>query len=220
MLSQLQGWFADQLPNRRLYPRRPGPFRVWLAGEGEWHPLIGMDIAAGGIGVMSLAPLPWGGVALAAEVLNRRIEFAGQSVWVQEGTLETKRVWRGGFKIGSIGAEAWRTILDFCNASLPSEQHVSEPPMVRVPPHEVERLVPEALRSRIVDMLSKADRVTLLGPQPSLQFSYGGVVHHGDSLRHKMMVASNTVAADNRVHGYETVFYFDDEFNDVTIDGG
>ena len=177
-----------------------------------------MDIAAGGIGVMSLQPLPWGAVSLAAEVLDRRIEFAGHSIWVQEGTLEAKRVWRGGFKIGTIGAEAWRTILDFCNASLPSDQHVSEPPAVRVPPHETERLLPEALRTRIIELLAQAERVTLLGPQPSLQFSYGGVVHRGDHLRHKMTVASNAVAADNRVQSYETVFYFNDDLSDVTMD--
>lgn len=206
------------MPNRRLYPRRPGPFRVWLAREDEWQPLIGMDIAAGGIGVMSLQPLPWGDVALAAEVLNQRIEFAGHSVWVQEGMLEAKHVWRGGFKIGHIGAAGWRIILDFCNASLPAEQHVHEPPMLRVPAYDIDRLLPDELRKRIIELLAQAERVTLLGAQPNLQFSYGGVVHHGESLRHKMMVVSNAMGSDNRVHPYETVFYIDDDISDVTID--
>lgn len=218
MLSELQAWFSDQLPNRRLYPRRNGPFRVWLAHDGQWQPLIGMDLAAGGIGVMSLQPLPWGAVALAAEVLKRRIEFAGQSVWVQEGTLEAKRVWRGGFKIGHIDAEGWRTILDFCNASLPEEQQVLEPPMLRVPAYDVDRLVPEDLRDRIIDLLAQAQRVTMLGAQPNLQFSYGGVVHHGESLRHKMIVVSNAMGDDNRVHPYETVFYVGDDVSSVTIE--
>jgi hypothetical protein len=139
-------------------------------------------------------------------------------VWVQEGTLEAKRVWRGGFKIGHIGAEAWRAILDFCNTSLPQEQQVQEPPMLRIPAYDTDRLVPDVLRERIVELLAQAERVTLMGHQPNLQYSYGGVVHHGNALLHKMLVVSNAKTADNRVHSHETVFYINDDMTSVTMD--
>jgi hypothetical protein len=218
VLSELQIWFADQLPNRRLYPRRPGPFRVWLRASEGWEPLIGVDVAAGGIGVMSLKPLPWGNARFAAQIGEGRVEFDGSSVWVQEGTLETKRVWRGGFRIRAIGSDDWRAILDFCNASLPAEEHVAEPPLVRMPAHEAERLLPSVLRERITDLLAKNNRVTLLGTQPNLQFQYGGVVHYGDGLRHKLSVTSQAVLDDKRMHVHETAVYFDDALEDVSID--
>lgn len=177
-----------------------------------------MDLAAGGIGVMSLQPLPWGAVPFAAEVAGGRIEFQAHSVWVQEGALEEKRVWRGGFRIGSINAEGWRAILDYCNASLPPDQQVTEPPMLRVPGHEVERILPEQLRTRIAELLLAANRVTFLGAYPNLQFSYGGVVHREDGLLHKMSVTSHAVESGNHVQNYETVVYFGDGLDDVSID--
>lgn len=177
-----------------------------------------MDIAAAGIGVMSLQQLPWGAVPFAAEVCGRRIEFEAHSIWVQEGTLEEKRVWRGGFRIGSINADGWRSILDYCNASLPAEQQVMEPPVLRVPAHEVERVLPESLRTRIAEVLLAANRVTFLGAHPNLQFSYGGVVHHGEELLHKMSVVSHVMESGNRVQTYETAVYFNDGMDDLAID--
>lgn len=177
-----------------------------------------MDVSAAGIGVMSLRPLPWGAVPFAAEVSGRRIEFQAHSVWVQEGTLEEKRVWRGGFRIGSINAEGWRSILDYCNASLPADQQVVEPPMLRVPPHEVERVLPEALRTRIAEALLAANRVTFLGAHPNLQYSYGGVVHRDEGLLHKMCVVSHSVESGNRVQTYETAVYFGDGLDDISIE--
>ncbi|HET9095814.1 MAG TPA: hypothetical protein VFN37_04060 [Candidatus Baltobacteraceae bacterium] len=220
MLTELQGWFAEQLPNRRLYPRRRGPFRAWLRDGDAWRPLVGIDISASGVGVMSLAPLPWGAVEFAAEVLERRIEFRGQSVWLQEGTLEEKRVWRGGFRTGSVNAEGWRAILDFCNTSLPPEQHVTEPPLVRVPPDDAERLIPHSLRDRIVELLAQSNRLVVLGAHPNLQFTYGGVVHRGERLLHKLVVASSAIdSSDSRVHLYQTAFHFNDELDEVSMEG-
>ena len=220
MLTELRAWFADQLPNRRLYPRRPGPFRAWLAEGEELHPVIGTDIAASGIGVMSLEPLPWGAVSFAAEIRGERISFHGYSVWVQEGTLEEKRVWRGGFRMGAIDAQGWRSILDFCNAALPATEQVGEPPLVRIPADDAERLLPHALRERIAAMLANANRVTFLGTHPNLQYAYGGVVHFEGSARHRLCVYSNAVDKDNRVHANETVFYFSDDLRSVSMDAG
>lgn len=209
-----------QLPSRRLYPRRRGPFRAWIRNGEHWQPLVGIDISACGIGVMSLQPLPWGTVEFAAQVLERRIEFLGRSVWLQEGTLEERRVWRGGFRTGSIQAEGWRSILDYCNASLPPEQHVLEPPMLRIPPDDAERLLPQALRERIVEMLAEARRVTHLTSHPNVQFTYGGVVHYEDRMLHKLAVASSGIdSSDNRVRVYQTAFYFNDDLDDIAMDG-
>lgn len=220
MLTELQGWFAEQLPNRRVYPRRRGPFRAWIREDEAWRPLVGIDISAAGIGVMSLRPLPWGGVQLAAQMSEMRIEFRGKTVWLQEGTLEEKRVWRGGFRTGSIDAEGWRSILDFCNASLPAEQHVVEPPVLRISADDAERLLPGSLRDRIIQLLSESNRLAVIGAHPSLQFSYGGVVHRGDRVLHKLVVASSAMAAsDNRVHLYQTAFHFNDECDQVSMEG-
>jgi hypothetical protein len=181
---------------------------------------VGIDISAAGVGVMSLAPLPWGAVELAAEVAERRIEFRGQSVWLQEGTLEEKRVWRGGFRTGSVNAEGWRAILDFCNASLAPEQQVTEPPLLRVPPDDAERLIPQSLRDRVVQLLAESNRLVVLGAHPNMQFSYGGVVHHGERLLHKLVVASSAMdSGDSRVHLYQTAFHFNDELDEVSMDG-
>lgn len=220
MLTELQGWFAEQLPNRRLYPRRRGPFRAWLREGEAWKPLIGIDISASGLGVMSLAPLPWGAVELAAEVVGQRIEFLGKSVWLQEGMLEEKRVWRAGFRTGSIHAEGWRAILDYCNASLPPEQHVVEPPLLRIPPDDAERLLPQPLRDRIMQLLTESNRLLALGAHPNMQFSYGGVVLHGDTLLHKLVISSSAMnASDNRVHLYQTAFHFNDDCDGLSMNG-
>lgn len=219
MLAQLEAWFIDQLPSRRLYPRRRGPFRAWLRVAEAWLPLVGIDISAGGMGVMSLKPLPWGTADFAAEVSERRIEFGAQSVWLQEGMLEEKPVWRGGFRTGSISAQDWRTILDFCNAALPEDQLVSEPPVLRIPPEDAERVLPQPLRELIIQRLAESNRVMLLGPHPNVQFNYGGVVHRDDRLLHKMLVASSAIdTADNRVHAYQTCFYFNDALDDVSME--
>lgn len=208
MLSALQTWFADQLPNRRLYPRRRGPFRAWLRGADDWEPIIGVDISPAGIGLMSLQQLPWGETSFAAEVLGQRIEFRGESVWVQEGMLESKRVWRGGFRTGSIVAQAWRVVLDFCNQSLPPEEHVSEPPVVRIPQDDLERVLPAPLRERVLDMLTQRQGASPNGTR-GVQFSYGGVVNRGDRVLHKLAVASNMLDA---------TFYFDDALDHLTMD--
>lgn len=181
---------------------------------------MGIDISAAGVGVMSLAPLPWGGVEFAAEVLERRIEFLGKSVWLQEGTLEDKRVWRGGFRTGSVSAEGWRTILDFCNAALPAEQQVTEPPLLRIPSDDAERLIPQPLRDQIVQLLAQSNRLAVLGAHPNMQFTYGGVVHRGERLMHKLVVTSSAIdSGDSRVHLYQTMFHFNDDLDEVSMDG-
>lgn len=153
---------------------------------------------------MSLQPLPWGEMHFAAEVLEQRIEFRGESVWVQEGTLEAKRVWRGGFRTGAIVAQAWRVILDFCNQSLPPEEHVNEPPMVRIAHEDAERVLPAQLRERVADMLARNNGASGAGPL-ALQYSYGGVVNRGGRVLHKLAAGSAT-------------FYFNDALDDITMD--
>jgi len=161
-----------------------------------------VDISPAGIGIMSLEPLPWGDIGFAAEVQQQRIEFRGESVWVQEGTLEAKRVWRGGFRTGSIEAQAWRVILDFCNQSLPPEEHVSEPPLLRIPQEDVERVLPSELRERVIDMLARSNGAS--GPLAP-QYAYGGVVNRGDRVLHKLAAGP-------------AIFYFNDALDDVTME--
>lgn len=223
MMTSLLSWFAGQPQNRRAYPRRREPYRVWYASSGKWLPAAGIDLSASGLGVLSPAEFHGSEVDFRITLQERTLVVRARTVWSLPGTFQGKRAWRYGMRIVGIAADDWDAIVRYCSGGKVADENVAqkELALVRMQPDDVARLIPEKLQRRLLQMLVERRRLAPIDEKPPLvQYSYGGVIKRGDALMHRLSIHSRAEnAGTGEMESYDTVFLFDDAGQQALIEG-
>lgn len=222
MLADLLTWFSGRPENRRRYPRRNGGFRAWFATSTGWTALVGVDISASGMGLVSPAKFDKNEVNFRVQVEARAIMLRAKQVWCIPGTLQGRQVWRYGVQYTGIGADDWDALVRFCaNESVNLENKAQkELELVRMQADDVARLIPQRLQDRLLAMLVQSHR---LAPRekdkiPLVQFFYGGTAKRNGKTMHRLSIHSrvNDVVTGEQVE-HDTRFLFDDSGTDIEM---
>jgi hypothetical protein len=223
MLSELLTWFAGKPENRRRYPRRAGGFRAWFATAAGWVPLTGVDISAGGMGVISPAKFEKDEVNFRVVVEDRAIVLRAKHVWCVPGTLQGRAVYRYGVHYTGIAADDWDALVRFCsNESVNVENKAQkELDLVRMQADDVARLIPQRLQQRLLAMLVQARRLAPVEKDktPLVQYFYGGTIKRNGRSMHRLSIHSriNDELTGEAV-SYDTRFLFDDTGTDIDME--
>lgn len=222
MLADLLTWFSGRPENRRRYPRRNGGFRAWFATPTGWTALVGVDISASGMGLVSPAKWEKDEVNFRVQVEERPIMLRAKQVWCIPGTLQGRQVWRYGVRYTGIAADDWDALVRFCsNESVTQENKAQkELELVRMQADDVERLIPQRLQDRMLAMLVQSRKLAPLEKEkiPLVQYFYGGTVKRNSKTMHRLSIHSriNDEATGEQV-SYDTRFLFDDSGTEIEM---
>jgi PilZ domain len=221
MLNDLITFFTGNPQNRRKYPRRPGPFKAWMAHGANWATVVCMDISGSGLGVVS--PGEAGSEANFRVLLESRpVLIRAKRVWQSQGTLHGKPAWRYGFTFTGISADDWDAVVRFCNNDtvVVENKAQKELELVRMKADDVDRLLPKRLQDQLLTMLVERRRLAPLDDKtPLVQFMYGGIVKHNNVALHRLVIHSRVSdAATGEIVSYNTCFVFDDQGSNVAVD--
>lgn len=222
MLADLLTWFSGRPENRRRYPRRTGGFRAWFATSTGWTALVGVDISASGMGLVSPAKFEKDEVNFRVQVEERAIMLRAKQVWCIPGTLQGRQVWRYGVQYTGIGADDWDALVRFCsNESVTQENKAQkELELVRMQADDVARLIPQRLQDRLLVMLVQSRKLAPLEKDkiPLVQYFYGGTVKRNNKTMHRLSIHSriNDEATGEQV-SHDTRFVFDDSGTDIEM---
>ena len=222
MIAGLLGWFAGEAVNKRRYPRRRKPYRAWVSFHGRSRALIGVDISAGGLGVLSEKRigrrefdvlLRLDGVDIPA-----RVKVLREKPTVHHGG----RAYSYGVQFSGIKADDWDAIVRFTTddeVAEPENQALEEIQLVRMLPDDTARLIPLRLQNKLLSMIVRRGQLAPLDPKitPLVQYFYGGIVRSEKTLMHRLTIQSKVVAPDGRSQLYETHFLFDDQGQNIKI---
>lgn len=222
MLADLLTWFSGRPENRRRYPRRTGGFRAWFATATGWTALVGVDISASGMGLVSPAKFEKDEVNFRVQVEERAIMLRAKQVWCIPGTLQGRQVWRYGVQYTGIAADDWDALVRFCsNESVTQENKAQkELELVRMQADDVARLIPQRLQDRLLAMLVQSRKLAPLEKDkiPLVQYFYGGTVKRNNKTMHRLSIHSriNDEATGEQV-SHDTRFLFDDSGAEIEM---
>ncbi len=221
MLNDLITFFTGSPQNRRKYPRRPGPFKAWMARGSNWATVVCMDISGSGLGVVSPGEAaPEANFRVLLE--SRPVLIRAKRIWQSQGTLQGKPAWRYGYTFTGISADDWDAVVRFCNndAVVVENKAQKELELVRMQADDVDRLLPKKLQDQLLAMLVERRRLAPLDDKtPLVQFMYGGVVKSQGVAQHRLVIHSRVRdAATGDIASYDTPFVFDDRGNNVAVD--
>lgn len=222
MLADLLTWFSGRPENRRRYPRRTGGFRAWFATATGWTALVGVDISASGMGLVSPAKFDKDEVNFRVQVEERAIMLRAKQVWCIPGTLQGRQVWRYGVQYTGIAADDWDALVRFCsNESVTQDNKAQkELELVRMQADDVARLIPQRLQDRLLVMLVQNRKLAPIEKDkiPLVQYFYGGTVKRNNKTMHRLSIHSriNDEATGEQV-SYDTRFLFDDSGTDIEM---
>jgi hypothetical protein len=222
MIAGLLGWFAGEGANKRRYPRRKKPYRVWLTIDGTSRAAIGIDISAGGLGLLTerrigrrefdvLLRLDGNEVPARAKVMRERPSL-------HHGT----RAFSYGLQFIGIKADDWDAVVRFTTDEVVAEPDSfarQEIELIRMQPDDTARLLPLSLQNRLLAMIVKRKQLAPLDPKttPLVQYFYGGIVRYEKNLMHRLTIQSKLVAPDGNSQLFETHFLFDDQGGNIGI---
>lgn len=222
MLTDLLTWFSGRPENRRRYPRRSGGFRAWFATSTGWVSLVGVDISASGMGLVSPSKFEKDEVNFRVQIEERPIMLRAKQVWCLPGTLQGKPVWRYGVQYTGIGADDWDALVRFCSneAVTLGNKAQKELELVRMQADDVARLIPQRLQDRLLVMLVQRRRLAPLEADkiPLVQYFYGGTVKRNGRTMHRLSIHSrvNDEVTGEQV-SFDTRFMFDDSGTDIEL---
>lgn len=222
MLADLLTWFSGRPENRRRYPRRTGGFRAWFATATGWTALVGVDISASGMGLVSPAKFEKDEVNFRVQVEERAITLRAKQVWCIPGTLQGRQVWRYGVQYTGIAADDWDALVRFCsNESVAQENKAQkELELVRMQADDVARLIPQRLQDRLLVMLVQNRKLAPLEKDktPLVQYFYGGTIKRNNKTMHRLSIHSrvNDEVSGQQV-SFDTRFLFDDSGTDIEM---
>lgn len=220
---QLLTWFTGRTQNRRRYQRRAGGFRIWFATDSGWVSGTGIDISAGGMGVIVDRELVKGEVNFRLQLEDKAILARAKRIWVSQGTLQGRPVFRYGMQYTGIAADDWDALVRFCNSESVTVENKAqkELEMVRMQPDDVARLIPARLQDRLLTMLVQVRRLAPIEKDktPLVQYSYGGMTKRSGRPMHRLTIHSRIVddlTGEGTTHN--TRFVFDESGSDIEMD--
>ena len=221
MLNDLITFFTGSPQNRRKYVRRQGPFQAWVAAGNAWQPVVCIDVSGSGLGIATTGAIE-NESTFRVVLENRPFLIRAKCVWKQPGTQAGKAALRYGMVFTGISADDWDAIIRFCNNESVSVENKAQQDLelVRMQPDDVARPIPKKLQDYMLAQLVAHRRLAPLDEKtPLVQYSYGGIVKHGNLTLHQLTITSrfrDDVTGD--VKTFNTCFRFDDQGANVTID--
>ena len=222
MIAGLLGWFAGAAPNKRRYPRIKKPYRVWVTVSERQRAVIGTDISAGGLGLLSerrIGRTEFEVVLRLDEVdVRARVKVLRERPRVHHGS----RAFTYGVQFSGIKADDWDAVVRFTTdeaVAEPVNQAAMEIELVRMAPDDTARLLPLALQNKLLGMIVRRGQLAPLDEKvtPLVQYFYGGVVRYEKNLMHRLTIQSKLVAPNGSSQLFETHFLFDDQGQNIGI---
>jgi hypothetical protein len=222
MIAGLLGWFAGKEVNKRTYPRRRKPYRVSVVLNGKPHKAIGIDISAGGVGILTEKPIGRDEFDLHLRVDHVDIDVRVKVVRERPMLHHGGRAFNYGLQFSGISADDWDAIVRYTTdrpVAEPENQVVFDLEVVRMMPDDTARLLPQVLQNKLLAMLVRRGRLAPLDEKvtPLVQYFYGGVVRYEGKLMHRLTIQSKIIDADGVSQLHETHFLFDDGGQNIGI---
>jgi hypothetical protein len=222
MLDELLGWFTGKEPNRRKYPRKRKPYRATVSVDSgvTQRPAIGLDLSGGGMCVLTQEPTGKDEFEVRATIDSRVVRMRARAVWQDTVTHQGKSVWRYGMRFTGISADDWDAIIRYTTDKPVGEENKAQEELVsvRMTPDDANRLLPEQLQRRLLNMLVERRRLSPLQENvtPLVQYFYSGVVRHNDLLVHRLTIQSKVVGPEGS-ELYESRYVFDDRGENIQL---
>ena len=222
MLGDLLAWFTGKDANRRKFPRKRRPYRATVsidAGVSQ-KPAIGLDISGGGLCVLTQEPVGRDEFEVRATLETRLIRVRAKSVWQDTVSHQGKSVWRYGMRFTGVAADDWDAIIRYTTDKPIAEDNKAQEELVtvRLTPDDANRMLPQRLQMRLLQMLVERRRLAPIQDSvtPLVQYFYSGVVRHNGALMHRLTIQSKLVGMEGS-ELFETRFIFDDTGDSAQI---
>ena len=189
---------AGKEVNKRTYPRRRKPYGVSVVLSGKPHKAIGVDISAGGVGLLTEKPIGREEFELHLRVDDVDIEVRVRVVRERPILHHGGRAFSYGLQFSGISADDWDAIVRYTTdkpVAEPTNQVVGDLEIVRMMPDDTARLLPQALQTKLLAMLVRRGRLAPLDDKvtPLVQYFYGGIVRYEGKLMHRLTIQSKIV---------------------------
>lgn len=217
--------FGNKNKDKRKYLRREKAFSADWTPAPEVAPItvIGLDVSAGGVGILSREPIVPDEFILRIKLDSRVIPTRVKKQRSLPGTLQGQKAFRYGLAFVSISADDWDAVVRWSKGGAADEagnKAQSDLEMVRMSSDDADRLMPVALQNRLLSGLTRRGRLAPLQPnqQPLVQYFYGGTVKRNGMMMHRLAILSRVADTDGAgPQEFRTMFYFDESGGHVEM---
>ena len=220
MLSELIQWFAGKMGDRRHYSRKHEPFPAWwIVDEKTAKPAMGQEVSASGVQLVFKDEPPTGDFNLILQVKERRVKARVTIAWTDKAEEGGNALYRLGCKFSGISADDWDFLVRYVNdAPEPTEKLAQELEELKNHPDDAYRLIPQAIQSRIVDMLVARNRLAppLANQTPLIKMYYGGCQTRADGTKTYRLNVHSRIKSEDEMLAFDTRFTIE-ESGDVKI---
>lgn len=210
--------FLFKPKNKRRHPRVEKQFPADWTSAPDVAPigLLGLDLSASGVGVLSRDPIEPDEFMVRLKLDERVIPIQVKKMRTLPGTLQGRPAFRYGLEFSGISADDWDALVRWTKGEAvgePSNRTVADLQMVRMTSDDANRLMPKALQDQLHGMLVRRGRLAPMdrSSQPLVQYFYGGLGPRGAFKVHRLVIVSRVVEPETGAReDFRTTFYFDD----------
>jgi PilZ domain len=217
--------FGNKNKDKRRHTRREKAFSADWTPAPEVPPtaVIGIDVSASGIGILSRLEIAQDEFIMRIKLDNRVIPVRVKKARTLPGTLQGQKAFRYGLEFVSISADDWDAVVRFSKGGSADEtgnKAKQDLEMVRMSADDADRLMPVALQTRLLNGLSRRGRLAPLVPnqQPLVGYFYGGTVRRNGMMMHRLAIVSRIADVNGGGNQeFRTLFYFDENGEHVEM---
>jgi hypothetical protein len=217
--------FGNKNKDKRRYLRREKAFSADWTPSPEVAPVsvIGLDISAGGVGILAREPIIPDEFIVRIKLDTRVIPTRCKKQRSLPGTLQGMKAFRYGLAFVSISADDWDAVVRWSKGGPAAEggnKAQADLEMVRMSADDADRLMPVALQTRLLGGLTRRGRLAPILPnqQPLVQYFYGGTVKRNGMMMHRLAILSRIADTDGAgPQEFRTMFYFDENGGSVEM---
>jgi hypothetical protein len=211
-------FFFGKSKNKRRHPRVEKQFPADWTAAPDQPPvgLLGLDMSASGVGVLSRDPIEPDEFLMRVKLDERVIPIQVKKMRTLPGTLQGRPAYRYGLEFSGISADDWDALVRWTKGEPvgePTNKTQSDLQMVRMTSDDANRLMPKSLQDRLHSMLVRRGRLAPLdgSAQPLVQYFYGGLGNRGGYKVHRLVIVSRVVEPETGAReDFRTTFYFDE----------